>query len=293
MRIGLVYNDKAGSRDSLSLAALIRLIHQHGHEVVTSISPDEDWMPLFAQPLDAVAAAGGDGTVAAVAKALVDRTPALLVLPMGTANNIGSSLGLSTNLPAIVAGWSSARPRPLDVITTTGPWGQRLALESVGGGLVSHGIVVMDRQETNSPTREAALARALDSYVDVLSHLRPTRWELTADGEEMGGDYLLLEVLNMGAVGPNVMPAFAADWSDGRLSLVTAGAEHRDALLGHVLERRRRLDAPPMQLPTRHARSIVIRCGDRLHVDDDVFGELEAPGQVTVELLAGAVRVLL
>jgi diacylglycerol kinase family enzyme len=293
MRVGLVYNEKAGNGGALSRQALIRLIRQHGHEVAMAISPDDDWTPLFDQPLDAVAAAGGDGTVAAVAKALVDRQPALLVLPMGTANNIGSSLGLSTHLPALVAGWSRASRRPLDVIRTTGPWGERLALESVGGGLVTHGIVVTDRQDTSDPSRDAALERALGSYVEVLRQLPPTCWELTVDGEELTGDFLMLEALNMGAVGPNVMPAFDTDWGDGQLSLVTAGAEHRDELLAHVLERRRRREAPPMQLPTRQARSIVIHRGDRLHVDDEVFGAADAPGRVTIELQPGGVRVML
>jgi diacylglycerol kinase family enzyme len=102
----------------------------------------------------------------------------------------------------------------------------------------------------------------------------------------------MLEALNMGAVGPNVMPAFDADWGDGHLSVVTADSTRRAELIAYVMERRRG-NRPTLDLPARRATSIVIHRGDRLHVDDEVFGEPEAPGLVTIELRPGALRVLL
>src|SRR6185369_915874 len=84
--------------------------------------------------------AGGDGTVQRVATELAWRELPLAILPLGTANNIATSLGIEGPTEALVAGWATARRSPLDLGVATGPWGTRRFIESVGGGLVSNGI---------------------------------------------------------------------------------------------------------------------------------------------------------
>jgi hypothetical protein len=84
------------------------------------------------------------------------------------------------------------------------------------------GIVVMDRSHGVDASREDALDRAFASYEDVIRELQPVSWSISVDGEDTAGDYLLVEALNMGRIGPNFAPTFEADWSDGRLSVVTA-----------------------------------------------------------------------
>jgi hypothetical protein len=75
---------------------------------------------------DLVAVAGGDGTVASVARRMVGRGIPVAVLPMGTANNIARSLGLlKKSFEELVEGWRDARRVPLDVGIVCGPWGER------------------------------------------------------------------------------------------------------------------------------------------------------------------------
>ena len=60
-----------------------------------------------------VIVAGGDGTVAAVARALAGSRRPIGILPLGTFNNFARSLGLPTDLEAALAVVRSGRPRPV------------------------------------------------------------------------------------------------------------------------------------------------------------------------------------
>lgn len=290
MNLGLVHNSNAGTNAGISPADLVCLIERHGHHVVGTASPSGDWSAILASDVDAIVAAGGDGTVASVARDLMNGPVPLLVLPTGTANNIAASLELPEDLSALVQSWAHARRRPLDLAIATGPWGERVMVESVGGGLVTHGIVVMERHKMADSCREIALARALDSYDEVLRVLEPVQWDLRLDGEPVSGDFLCVEVLNMGNVGPRIVPTPHADWSDGQLSVAMAGPSHRNAIADYFAARRDGRSVT-LDLPVRHAHVVEILRGDRLHIDDDVFGEPSGPG-VTVRIVPAALDVL-
>ena len=194
MKIGLIHNRRAG--DALGLEDLTQAIQRHGHEVA-AVARDDGPMALDLSRLDVVAAAGGDGTIAAVARAMAGSIVPVGILAMGTANNIALSLGIPASVDEAVASWTSARPRPLDLGVATGPWGERWFVESVGGGLVTHGIVVMDRQDVEMPTTAEQLSVALDAHAGVLGLADVVPWRLVLDGEPIEGEFLLVEVLNI------------------------------------------------------------------------------------------------
>jgi len=172
LKVGLVHNHDAG--DAVSMTELTQAIVRHGHQVIGVAHPSDGLAPLDLADLDLVAAAGGDGTIAATACALARmsvETP-LAVLPMGTANNIALSLGIPTEVGEAIATWRRATPRRFDLGIATGPWGERQLVESLGGGLVTHGTVVMERQDYTSPTPAAQLTRARHAHADVLDDVK-------------------------------------------------------------------------------------------------------------------------
>jgi len=65
--------------------------------------------------VDLVIAAGGDGTVHAVARGLIKREPTLAIIPMGTMNNLAHSLGIPLPLEAACAIIAKGETRVIDV----------------------------------------------------------------------------------------------------------------------------------------------------------------------------------
>ena len=64
MRVLLIYNPKAGNGVDGDVRGLIELIRAAGHEVRWRSSKDRRLGSAFAEPVELVAVAGGDGTVA-------------------------------------------------------------------------------------------------------------------------------------------------------------------------------------------------------------------------------------
>ena len=208
-----------------------RLIARHGHEVVRVVDRDDGVEALFPSPLDLVVAAGGDGTVALVAREMPGHDVPLTVLPLGTANNIALSLGCSGPLDLLIEHWAAARVRHADLGVARGPWGERRFIEGVGGGLVARAIAAIDAQplDASHPPVER-LELAIGGFLNVMNRLRPAPWTLRIDGERFDEDCLLVEILNIKSIGPNFVVSPAADPFDGSLTVAIATDAHREQL---------------------------------------------------------------
>jgi diacylglycerol kinase family enzyme len=289
MDVVLFYSQSAG--DGVGLGRLRNAVTGAGHTLVRVVERHLDPELLLDGSADLVVAAGGDGTVAAAARALAGRGVPLAVLPLGTANNVARSLGIDGAPHDVAAGWHTARRRPLDLGRVRLPDEEITFLEAVGGGLIAAGIAAHE----NTPGADAAPVRqkipdAVRAYLDALERLEPRQCRMSLDGEELSGSLLLVEVMNMQSVGPRLELASNVDSSDGRFAVVTATAADR-GMLREYLERLDGGDMPPAGLPTRSAREVTIRGWDRLHVDDRVIA-IDPGAPVALWLEAGALDVL-
>lgn len=283
MRVGLIYNEGAG--DGRSAADLRGLLERYGHEVQRTAHVSDGLDGWREAGLDLLVAAGGDGTIGAAVCTLSAQPLAapLAILPMGTANNIASSLDVSPHIEAAIEAWPAQRVRRLDVGVATGPWGERCFVESLGGGLVTHGIVVMERRRYTSPTPEAQLARARAAHADLLAQLAPARWRVRIDDQVVDDEFLALEVLNMPAVGPNLWLAPASPF-DARFTITGIPPAHRQAWIDRLRGVATAIPRPRVW----QGREIEVVVGDRLHVDDTV---VESDGAVPVRVRFAAERV--
>ncbi|HEX2217399.1 MAG TPA: diacylglycerol kinase family protein [Gemmatimonadales bacterium] len=284
MDVTLLVNTSAGEGDH-TRGGLRRLLEAAGHRVALGRRKGKGLRRALENPGDLVVAAGGDGTVGRVMKALAGRAVPLAILPLGTANNIATSLGVRGSPEELVARWPDAGRRRVEVGTVRGPWGETRFIESVGLGLLAR----MMSPSVDHGIQDVEDARArLDRLVRTLPL---TRWRLELDGEDLSGDYLLVEAMNVRCAGPNLCVP-RADPADGRLEIVAAGEEDRPALralgtgaaaLGSVL------------LP-RAGRRLTMWCKRKeLHVDHTYGKDLRAPRgpmRVDVELSGLAVEVL-
>ena len=233
--------------------------------------PDVDLDAVLARSPEVVVAAGGDGMVWRAASAVHGRDIALAIVPLGTANNVATSLGISGSLDELAAAWHTAERRPIDIGVLRGARGESRFLEGVGGGLVARAIAALSlappAHHVDDP--DARIAAALGYYRELLGGLAPQPTGLSLDGDSIDGEFLLVELLNIGAIGPNLVLGPDADPGDGQLDVVMAREEHRgelDRYLRHRAEGR----AARLELPTRRARKIEIDGWRQVHVDDEV-----------------------
>ena len=131
-RLLVIHNPTAGRRAAKKLAAWRKALDALGAEVTL----EKTQGPLHArdiargadtQHFDAVAVAGGDGTINEAVNGLVGSALPLALLPLGTANVLANELGLPRDLEALarIAAFAPARlVRPGEIVSAerAEPW---------------------------------------------------------------------------------------------------------------------------------------------------------------------------
>ena len=292
MRITLIHNPGAGGKNADG-GELLEMLEREGHEVHAQSADDDGWKEALSRPADLVAVAGGDGTVARVAKAMVGRGTLVAPLPAGTANNIARSLGLVDRpWEELIRGWPHARRVKLDVGLAKGPWGERRFVEGAGAGLfaclLSHPNA--DRKKVKRKPPQERVAGALQMLEAEAEACMPLEVEMSLDGKDLSGRYLLVEALNIPYVGPNLFLAPDSQPGDGTFELVLVTEEERARLKNYLASwqnNRERLSV----LPSHRGRHLRMRwSGYELHIDDEFWPNGEegtAPGDGVIELEVG------
>jgi diacylglycerol kinase (ATP) len=298
MRVTLVHNPMAG-HDGLEKDDLVRALKKAGHKVgYQSIQKPKKWLKALEKPGDLVAVAGGDGSVARVATALAGRGTPLAILPLGTANNIATSLGIRGTLTEVIAAWEHGHRRNIDIGVASGPWGRARFLEAVGFGLFTQAMALVQAwEEAIEPEhREQELKRDLNFLRTTLSSARSRPWQVSLDGEDVSGEYFLLEIMNIRCIGPNLCLAPEADAGDGRLNLVTLSEQDRSRF-EEYLETLACGAEEALDRPIRSGRRVrVLWDGSPLRLDDRIYADasLDDDEGVPVEIwLEAQVELLL
>ena len=104
----LIFNPIAGQGNSAQDLDLIRQLltphlSLHIHETAAETHPKELVQEVLAQGADLVIASGGDGTISAIAGALIGTDVPLGIIPRGTANAFAVALGIPRLLPVRAA----------------------------------------------------------------------------------------------------------------------------------------------------------------------------------------------
>jgi diacylglycerol kinase (ATP) len=293
MQIALVYNPTAG--DGQDIDQVVQLLTDAGHEV-RHRSSKGDWKKLLQDPGDLVVAAGGDGTVRKVALAAADHGLPFAALPIGTANNIAKTLGLVGDARELVHSWGATAGVPIDIGEASALGESRRFVEGVGGGWIAGLMRRAAEVEDELRLLGRETDRAMHMLSDLLREAHPAEWRILADGVDLSGDFLAVEILNIRFVGPNVPLAPDADPSDGLLDIVLVTDADRDGILDYLDQRLNLASGVMPALRTARARVISLtvppRC--RVHVDDREWPDgrdLEDPLDFEVRCLPGAVRM--
>lgn len=273
----LLHNAKAGDVEFTS-QKLIRLLRAGGVKATAFplkqvLEEEKDFKKMLGRA-QTIVVAGGDGSVRKVAMRLAGSKHVLAPLPIGTANNIARSLGITGTPAEVIAGWKKGEQRRVDLGVATGPWGTRYFIEGLGLGLIGRTIAIVEDIDAVSgrvfSSKEDKMHRDLCVMAALAHEMAPTEVKLTMHGEKTVDDYLLLEVLNINRAGPGVVLAGAADPSDGKLDVVWATANERRALSQSIEKCLAESNHPPV-LKSRKVHRLKLAVGKcELRLDDKV-----------------------
>ena len=144
---------------------------------------------------DLVVAAGGDGTLNEVISGLMrlDAPPPLGYLPQGTTNDFASCLKIPHDPVEAARAIVLDRVRELDV----GTWNRRSFVYVASFGAFTRSSYAASQAAKNALGHFAYILEGMKD----LNTLRPYHIRLTADGEELEGDYLFGAVCNSTSIG--------------------------------------------------------------------------------------------
>ncbi|MBX3187106.1 MAG: NAD(+)/NADH kinase [Labilithrix sp.] len=283
METTLIHNPRAGRAHSEK--ALVSALGAIGWRVRRSVHK-ADFDASCCRGSDVVVVAGGDGTVAHVARALADTGMAMAIIPMGTANNVARSLGLGVDAAAAIRALEDVVERRIDLGSVRGaaPIGG-FFIEGVSVGAFAEVVAAAATKK-----KVKRLHDALDLMADQLDEYVPHRFEVEIDGHDYSDAFVLAAVMNMRSLGPAVNLAPEAKCDDGLLDVVLVRPEWRPSLVTHL---RRAAEEGDLVLPsfeTVTATHVHLRADGRCGHVDDRSGTLAGP--LDVDVAAGALTLM-
>jgi diacylglycerol kinase family enzyme len=285
-KVLLLHNPTAGTSHVKARELLEGIQKTIGVKPSYFSTKNADWKDALSKRWDVVILAGGDGTVGRGVRWLHNRKTPILILPLGTANNVARSLGIEGDLDSFLSELSSFLTRPLDVGCAKGPWGKEMFLEAVGIGSIAEGV----SQGGQRPPKPIRLDMAREDLQDLVKQAEPELFELEVDGKKFAGKFLFVEVLNVSFTGPALRLAFHASPNDGLLDVVFLEARNREAMLAWLAESPE--DSPPPLTVLRGEKVKMVWHGGQLRIDSRVFLPPKKPAKVSIKLEKQSFRVL-
>jgi diacylglycerol kinase family enzyme len=159
--LACLLNDKAGSNSAAEAQALIAQVAAKrgwaAHFLISSGGADLNALAEQARDVAGlVVAGGGDGTIAAVAAALVGTDTTLGVLPMGTLNHFAKDLGIPLELEKAVQTLFTGKVVRVDVGEVNG----RIFLNNSSIGFYPRLVQEREREQRQGRSKWVAFAQA-------------------------------------------------------------------------------------------------------------------------------------
>jgi diacylglycerol kinase (ATP) len=290
----LIINTKSGPNDDsiLQLRPLVELLAGHGIDVDVRVKlrkrqARKEARAFAKDGCELVIAAGGDGTVQAIARGLIGTNAVLGIVPLGTYNNVAASLGIPTDMAEAVALIAAGPTRAVDVgmVRVEGRRKPKPFFEVASIGVAA--ALTPAGQEAKDGNWLAA-AEALPA----VTQMAPAATTLTLDREEppLQAETLLVTVSNTPRAGAGLTLAHGARADDGLLDVAVYRGMTQGALALHFAAKATVGEPQDERIQRARARRVEVTADPPLPVaaDSKVIGTTPA----RIKVLPGALRVV-
>lgn len=290
----LIYNPNAGGSAEDQAKMFQAELQKLGYHPTFRATRSEDELDrILPEARGLVVVVGGDGTLRAVTTRIVDQDVRLFLIPNGTANNVGRTLGIEGRPMEVLQGLTDARRVPVDMGRMRLPWGDTYFMEGAGMGLFAEALA------SYKPDDGKSFLRGIKTLAELLADLPSRHLKMRLDDEELEGDYILVEAMNMGAIGPRLSLAPKADPADGFLDVVKIKADERESYITYLTSLLNNDVDTLESVKTTRCRKLEIQwTGFPLHQDascisfDESSTPLAPDTWVTIDLLPSALTFL-
>lgn len=178
-----------------------------------------------------VVASGGDNTMDAVARGIVNTHTRLVVIPTGTRNNIAHALNIPLDVTAAARVIATGKPIKIDMGRVRAGTETHYFLELVTIGLGAAMFPALDEAQKGN------IARIGDLLSTFISN-PPSSFKLNLDRgrQKLDVEALTLVVLNMPFLGANFQLSSYVDFTDGMLDVFVYADIGKLDLLTHALQ---------------------------------------------------------
>ena len=227
----LIHNPTAGAGD-VSAERTLDWLRAAGYNPLYQSTKEPEFPSALKRSAKLIVAAGGDGTITKVAMHCSEIDAPIAILPLGTANNIATALGISGTPEEIIATWANATQKNFSLWKAIGPWGEKIFLEGCGVGLLAKVAADMSHSHDTDkyrPRQKLAAVRSVLRKTALTS--QPVKLRAKLDEGNLEGEFLFLEILNIGRAGPRLALAPKIDPTDGYLDVAYIEAENRQVFI--------------------------------------------------------------
>lgn len=288
----LLHNPKAGEGE-YTHKKLARLINRAGYDCSYSSTKKEGWDKIKTSESDIIVVAGGDGTVRKVARVVLDKQMPLALLPLGTANNIAKTLGISGKPEEVIETWDNGILKPFDVGRIYGLKKEAgFFLEGIGYGVFPRLMKEMKKKKHDLPeSPEENLRIAWETLHDIILSSKARYCKISLDGADYSGKFLLAEVMNTQSIGPNLNLTPVGDPSDGEFEVILVSERQRDEFAAYIHNKLHGIEQPPIFNILKAKNLELYWEGRLLHIDDEII-QLKKSKEVRIKMQEGLLKFL-
>lgn len=269
----ILHNPNAGKQEHTK-KNLMSLVKSNGFDCGYSSTKRIKWKKVKPDS-DFLIIAGGDGTVRDVVVNLINKKKAtqklpILLLPLGTANNIAKSLGIEGHIEQIIKHIKNRNLKKFDVGSIKGGKKDMLFLESFGFGVFPELMKRMKKVERDDATPEENLQLALRELHDIVQKYPAKPFTVMIDGVPNTDHYIMIEVMNISSMGPNLNLSPKSDPGDGEFELVMIPESQRDEFASYISYKMSGIEKNFVPIVIKGKKIAIETPAGYMHTDDEL-----------------------